>query len=158
MIDVTKYCEAAANIREDFGLEKSLKYLIGEKFHSLLKQLHWSLSFVRRTEELKEKKKLPKTKKRDLERKLEYEKKLIPELMKDRDLFVAKIREIYEPYEIKGFLDNIMAFGAAEQFLTEDEYEEWLDKGALEKDIVDESEDILILEEMKELLTNMKCD
>lgn len=72
--------------------------------------------------------------------------------MRDRDLFVSKIREIYQPYEIKDFLDNIMAFGSAEQFLTEEEYREWLGKGILQKNVVDEAEDVLILEEMKQLL------
>ena len=50
MIDVIKYCEAAEHIKEEFGLEKSLKYLIGEKFHSCLKQLKWSLSSAKETE------------------------------------------------------------------------------------------------------------
>ena len=153
MIDVIKYCEAAEHIKEEFGLEKSLKYLIGEKFHSCLKQLKWSLSSAKETEEkLKRDKNFPERTKQDLEENLEYEKKLIAGLMRDRDLFVSKIREIYQPYEIKDFLDNIMAFGSAEQFLTEEKYREWLGKGILQKNVVDEAEDVLILEEMKQLL------
>jgi len=80
MIDVIKYCEAAEHIKEEFGLEKSLKYLIGEKFHFCLKQLKWSLSFVKGTEEkLKKEKNLPEKTKRDLGKNLEHEKKLIEE-------------------------------------------------------------------------------
>jgi hypothetical protein len=151
MIDVIKYCEAAERIKEDFGLEDSLRYLIGEKFYYCLKQLRYSISFVHDIEELKKKNALPKTK-RDLEKELAEEKKRIPELLQDRDLFVSKIKEIYEPCEIEDFLEGIPAFGAAEQFLSEETYTEWRNKGVLERDVVDEAEDSLILAEMREFL------
>jgi len=151
MIDVIKYCEAAERIKEDFGLEDSLRYLIGEKFYYCLKQLRYSMSFVHDIEELKKKNALPKTK-RDLEKELAEEMERIPELVQDRNLFVSKIKEIYELYEIEGFLDTVAAFGAAEQFLSEEKYTEWRNKGVLQKDVVDEAEDSLILTEMQELL------
>lgn len=160
-IDIHKYCEAAERIKENFGTEKALKYLIGEKFHAILKQIRFVLSQIK---EIKSERKKPnynpirkvKHTRKTIEINLDEEYESLQEelisLNEAKTSFVEEIKRIFSDYETGVFLNSIMAFGSAEQFLSPEEYKFCLKKGMLEKTVVDEADDVLILEEMKELL------
>jgi hypothetical protein len=139
-------CEAAEGIKENFGLEKALKYLLGEKFYKFLKLLRDTISDIDELEDPERKHEVPK------EEKLEELKKDLSVFMDAKEDFVANIKEIFEPYELGEYLDSMPRFGAAEQFLSEEGYKEWRRNGVLEKDVVVEAEESLILGDMKELL------
>src|SRR5712692_8999446 len=65
-------CEATEDIREHFGLEKALRYLIGEKL----------FSFVEAAED-------------------------DDDFAAELPAFVAKIRQLFSPVEIRQFLDHL---------------------------------------------------
>jgi hypothetical protein len=110
-------CEAARGIREAFGREKALGYLIGEKL----------LNFVRDAD-------------RD------------PEFAEELPKFIAEIREIFEPWELREYLEGIRRVGALGHVCTDEEFEALLIAGALEEDPVQGAEDVLIVERIKRLL------
>lgn len=161
MPNVYDYCEATKRIKEDFGIEKALKYLIGEKFHAVLKQITFVLSEINYIKSKREKpdynpvrkiKHPGKTYEHNLDKDYENYQKQLLLLKGEKVLFVEEIKKIFSRTELTKYLDNIMAFGAVEQFLSPTAYQSWIDNGVLDKTIVDDAEDILIHKEMKDLL------
>jgi hypothetical protein len=110
-------CEAARDIREGFGLQKALGYLIGEKLLNFLRAAKDDAAFAGE----------------------------IPG-------FVAEIRDIFEPDEIRAYLDTVRRVGALGHVATDEAYEEMREAGAIDEDPVEWAEDILLIERAKELL------
>jgi hypothetical protein len=110
-------CEGARGIKGEFGTEKALGYLIGEKL----------VNFVRAAEQH-------------------------PEFARELPNFIAEIKQIFEPWEIREYLENIRRVGAFGHVCTDEEVEVFRAAGAIDEDPVRGAEDVLIVERIKELL------
>ena len=110
-------CEASQSIREDFGIQKALGYLIGEKL----------MNFVRQSEE-------------------------DPDFAGELPRFAEKIKSIYEPHEIRDYLENVQRVGVFGHIGSDEDVEEMRAAGMIQENIVHAAEDVLILERIKELL------
>ncbi len=110
-------CEAARGIEQEFGTEKALGYLIGEKL----------VNFVRASDQH-------------------------PEFAAELPNFVAQVKRIFEPYDIREYLGNIRRVGALGHVCTEEEIEVFRAAGAIDEDPVRGAEDVLVVERIKKLL------
>ena len=110
-------CEAARNIKEAFGVDKALGYLIGEKF----------LNFLQASDGH-------------------------PEFAAELPRFVEAIKEIFEPGEIRAYLDGTRRVGALGHTASDEAYEELQAAGAIDEGPVEWAEQILRLERTKALL------
>jgi hypothetical protein len=110
-------CEAARGIKERFGGEKALGYLLGEKL----------LNFLRASDSH-------------------------PALAAELPKFVAGIKAVFEPWEIRKYLTGVRRLGATGHTLTEDHFAEMRAADAIQEDIVTAAEDVLLVERMKALL------
>jgi hypothetical protein len=112
----TAQCEAAEKIREDWGLEKAIGYLIGEKFISALRMAG------------------------------------DPEVAAEIPGFAARIRELFDPYELSAWFDSVRRIGPLGHTASEEEYATMVAAGALSNNPVTGAEDILLMERVRELL------
>lgn len=110
-------CEAARDIREAFGLDKALGYLIGEKL----------LNFVKAADQ-------------------------DPDFAAELPAFLAEIRTIFEPSEVRAYLDGVRRVGPLGHVSSDEEYEELRDAGAVDEDPVKWAREILLVERIKKLL------
>ena len=110
-------CDAACDIREAFGLEKALGYLIGEKL----------VNFVRAADRH-------------------------PEFAEELPRFIAEFQQIFQPWELREYLDGIRRVGPLGHVCTDEEFEALLAADAIDEDPVRGAEDVLIVERVKELL------
>lgn len=113
----SEQCEGARGIKEEFGTQKALGYLIGEKL----------VNFVRASAQH-------------------------PEFAAELPKFVAEIRCIFEPHEIRESLENIRRVGVFGHVCTDEEVEAFRAAGAIDEDPVRGAEDVLIVERIKEML------
>src|SRR3972149_9982680 len=104
-------CEAAQGIKERYGIQKALGYLMGEKLLNFIEMADQDPAF---TEEL------PK--------------------------FITEIRNVFQPWEIKEYLDNIERVGALGHVCTDEQYETLRSSGAIPDDPVEEAENIILVE------------
>ena len=81
-------CDAARNIAAEFGTEKAMGYLIGEKFLNFLKAAETH-----------------------------------PEFRAEIPGFVAEIKDIFEPWQIREYLETPRRLGATGHTLSDEEYE-----------------------------------
>ncbi len=110
-------CEAARNIREGFGLEKAIGYLIGEK----------SLNFLEASDRH-------------------------PEFAAELPRFVEEIKEIFEPGEIRAYVDSVRRVGALGHTASDEAYEEMQAAGAIAEGPVEWAEQSFRLERTRDLL------
>lgn len=66
--------------------------------------------------------------------------------------FVAEIKDIFEPHEIRGFLENIRRVGPGAHIGTDEENEFMRKAGMFDEDPVRGAEDVLVVERIKEML------
>ena len=66
--------------------------------------------------------------------------------------FIAEIKSMFEPHEIRGYLDNVRRVGALGHVMNDEEYERLRAAGAVDDNIVFAAEEVLILERIKEIL------
>lgn len=66
--------------------------------------------------------------------------------------FVAEVKEILEPLEIREYLENVRRVGALGHVCSDDEFEVFRDAGAIDEDPVRGAEDILLLERIRKML------
>jgi hypothetical protein len=109
-------CEATEDIRERFGLEDAIRYLIGEKF----------VNYLRASETR-------------------------PEFAAEVPKFAARVKEVFEPHEIREF------FEAAAKERTADSDDDWPfddfeDAEVEPRDVIGEAEQVVLIERAKELL------
>jgi len=110
-------CEGARGIKEQFGTDKALGYLIGEKL----------VNFVRASDTR-------------------------PEFAAELPHFVAEVKRIFEPYEIREYLENVKRIGAMGHVATDEEFEFMRKAGAFNENPVRGAEDVLIVARIKEML------
>ncbi len=109
-------CEAAEGIRERFGAQKALGYLIGEK---LMAHLHAA--------------------ERD------------PDFAAEIPGFVAHIRQVFEPYELRAYLDFVRRVGAADR-VSDHPFAYDRQIGMFREDLVKYEANILWMGRFRELL------
>ena len=109
-------CEAAEDMREQYGTDKALGYLIGEKL----------LSFVEESDRR-------------------------PEFAAELPNFVAAINEIFEPDEIRTYLENVKRIGMAGHACDDEQFEELQEHGFFGDDPVRGAEQVLLFARVKEL-------
>lgn len=66
--------------------------------------------------------------------------------------FIAEIKSIFQPWEIKEYLDSLERVRALGHVCTDEQYETLRSSGALPDDPVGEAEDIIMVERVKKLL------
>jgi hypothetical protein len=120
-MDATEFieskCDAARNLLEDFGPEKAMGYLIGEKFLNFLEVA---------------------------ERNGEW-RHAIP-------AFVAEIREMFEPWQLAGYLNTPRRLGALGH-ITDDEGHRMLREGLEDEDQTrEDARNLMLLEWARDLL------
>lgn len=114
-------CDAARSIKERFGSQKALGYLLGEKL----------LTFLRASD-------------------------THPDLAADLPSFVAEIKTIFEPHELRGYLARVRRLGALGHVMSDEQFAEFREAGAIAEDIVTAAEDVLRVERMKVLLLDSR--
>lgn len=110
-------CEGAREIKERFGMERALGYLIGEKL----------VNFGRASDHR-------------------------PEFAAELPNFVAEMKRIFEPHEIREYLEHIRRVGPFGHIGTDEEVECMRQAGMFDEDPVRGAEDVLIVERIKEML------
>ena len=75
-----------------------------------------------------------------------------PEFAEELPKFITEIKEIFEPWEIKEYLESVERVGPLGHVCTDDQYETFRSSGALLDDPVGEAEDIILVERIKKLL------
>lgn len=109
-------CEAARNIKEAWGVQKALGYLIGEKL----------MNFMRASDQR-------------------------PEFAAELPHFIQEIKGIFEPWEIRGYLEGVRRVGPWAHVSTDEEYETLREAGAIEEDVVGAAEDVILLDRIGKL-------
>lgn len=66
--------------------------------------------------------------------------------------FVAEIKTVFEPWEMREYLTRVRRLGALGHVATEQQFQEMRAAGAIHEDIVTAAEDVLLVERMKKLL------
>ncbi len=110
-------CEATRDIRDAFGREKALGYLIGEKFLNFLEVADQD-----------------------------------PLWAAEVPAFVAAIKEIFEPDEIRAYMNRVHRVGALGHTATDEAYDIMREAGAIDESPVEWTEQILRLERARALL------
>jgi len=151
-----QWIEAAEGIKEEFGIEKALGYLIGEKFYNIVSDNHFSRKMIRTINEQRKQPdynpvresggRFKRTINLDDEYK-EYEQKVI---VTEKILieFTDLIKRSFALYEIRGYFDSNPRLGALGHTVTEDVHDMFIQHGAVEHSIETETEDALILGDM----------
>jgi hypothetical protein len=110
-------CEAARDIREAFGVEKALGYLIGEKF----------LNFLQAADQ-------------------------DPDFAGEVTAFVEEIKAIFQPSEIRAYLEAVRRVGPLGHVCDDETYEEMREAGAIDENPVEWAREILLVERAKRAL------
>jgi len=110
-------CEAARDIKEAFGLEKAIGYLIGEKF----------LNFLRAADQ-------------------------DPDFAGEVTAFVEEIKAIFQPSEIRAYLEGVERVGPLGHVCDDEAYEEMREAGAIDENPVEWAREILLVERAKRVL------
>jgi hypothetical protein len=152
------YVEAAEGVKDRFGIEKALGYLIGEKFYNLVDTLRFSREQIRVIDE--ERKSPDYTpvreriygKRKYVENRDETYEAHKEKIIEAEDLlikFTALIRGAFQPYEIKEYFASHPRLGVHGHIGTEEDFEFLVSKGAVEHSIDTEIDDAVIFGEMK---------
>jgi len=152
-----EWVEAAEGIRERFGIEKALGYLIGEKFYNLVSLLYDARKMVRAIDEKRKQPdynpvRVTKYKDRELitnfDEIYETDKERIPEAEKLLTEFVSLIRDAFEPHELRKYFQSHPRLGVHGHISTEEEHAFLVSHGAVEHSIDTELEDAMIFGDM----------
>jgi hypothetical protein len=150
-----KWVAAAENIREEFGLEKALGYVIGEKFYELVNTLRSESKII---ESINDKRKKPDydpirsipglERKINLDEDYSVAERNMLELKKILPDFAEMIMNIFTINEIKKYLNSNARFGALGHTATEKEYIVFIEKEVIKHSLETEISDSLILGDM----------
>src|SRR5439155_5040174 len=77
---------------------------------------------------------------------------LHPELRAELPKFVAEIKTVFEPWEMREYLSGVRRLGALGHVASEEAFEEMRAAGAIQEDVVTAAEDVLFVERIKVLL------
>ncbi len=109
--------EAAGGILEDFGLEKALGYLVGEKFLNFLEVAETNAAW----------------------------RQAIP-------AFVARIRALFEPWQLAEYLNTPRRLGALGHVADEETHQLFRDQLDEEERVREDARNLMLLEWARELL------
>ena len=152
-----EWVEAAEGIEDRFGIEKTLGYVIGEKFYNLIKMVRFSRWKVRTIDEEKKKPCYTPIREHDygdrkyvenLDESYEEEKQKIIEAEKLSEEFAALIKAAFDPQKIRQYLQSDPRLGALGHVASEEDYDFMVSKGAVEHTVDTEVEDALIFGEI----------
>jgi len=156
-----QWIEAAESVKERFGLEKALGYLIGEKFYNVVSDNLYSRKMIRIIAEEKNQPDYNPMReygegkfKRIInldEQYKEYEGRVI-ETEQILIEFANLVNDTFEPYEIKSYFDSNPRLGAHGHTTSEEQHDFLIQQGAIEHSIETEVEDALILGDMMKYL------
>jgi hypothetical protein len=154
---IEEWVEAAEGIQDQFGIEKALGYVIGEKFYDIVGTLHSARKIIRTIDEERKKPdfnpirvtkykgcelvtNLDETYKNEKARVMEAEVLLVK--------FVFLINRAFSPHEICKYFDSYPRLGIHGHISTEEQHEFLVRHGAIEHSIDTEVEDALTLGDM----------
>ena len=125
---INEQIKAAINIKDEFGIEKAIGYVVGEKFYNLIKEFQY----------------------------LQKNYKDKTETINDFRLLILKSSErimgIFTKDEIQNYFKLNTRCGSLGHVLTEDEHKLFVEKEAVERTMDTEIEDTLIMGEIKKYL------
>ncbi len=110
-----EWVEAARGIRDRFGTEKALGYVIGEKFYNLVDKVHSAQKIIRSIEDERKKPDYNPIRERtlrkhkfveNLEETYEQHKEIIIEAEGLSLKFAFLISQAFEPYEIRKYFES----------------------------------------------------
>jgi hypothetical protein len=148
-----QWIDAAEGIKEEFGIEKALGYLIGEKFYHIVSDNHFARKMIRTIDEERKQPdynpvresggRFNRTRNLDDEYK-EYEQRVqVTEQILIE--FANLIRSSFALYEIRDYFDSNPRLGTLGHTVTEEVHNMFIKHGAVEHSIETEVEDALIL-------------
>ena len=158
---LSEWIEAAQGIRESFGINKALGYLIGEKFYNVI---HLIYSYRKINEAIEERRKKPDYNPID-----EYEaegfkfvtnldeeyQRRLKRIEMGREIlnkFSGMIKKSFTSSEIRKYFNSNPRFGSFGHTISEEEHKFLIEKGAVEHSLETEVEDALIYGEMRDYL------
>ena len=153
---IEEWVEAAEGIQDQFGIEKALGYVIGEKFYNLVSMIHGSRTTIRTIDEEKKKPDYNPIRERsigtrkyveNLDETYEDEKARVIEAEGLAVKFVFLINQAFSPHEVRKYFDSHPRLGLS-HVSTPEEYEFLIQHGAIEHSIDTEIKDALIFGDM----------
>jgi hypothetical protein len=154
---IEQWVEAAEGIQDQFGIDKALGYVIGEKFCSLVKILRSSRSTVRFIDEAKKKPDYNPIRERsigdhkyveNLDETYDREKEIITEAEGLLVEFAALIKGIFSPHEIRKYFESHPRLGALGHIASDEEHDLFIQYGVVEHTLDTEVDDALIFGDM----------
>ena len=152
-----QWIEAAEGIKKEFGIEKALGYLIGEKFYNIVSDNHFSRKMIRTINEQRKQPDYNPEKetgegrfKRTINLEDEYRgyEQGVIETEKILIEFANLIKSSFTLYEIRGYFDSNPRLGTLGHTVTEEVHDLFIQHGAVDHSITTEVEDALILGDM----------
>lgn len=155
-----KWVEAAVNIKESFGIDKALGYLIGEKFYNIIRIRYSAQEMINTIDEQRKRPNYNPIREgkgefqttMNLDEVYEKEIKKIDIVREVAIEFADLIKDSFEPHEIWQYLYSNPRLGALGHVCTEKEHKFMVEKGAVEHSAESEIKDALILGEIKKYL------
>ncbi|MGH9460210.1 MAG: hypothetical protein ACRD1X_03270 [Vicinamibacteria bacterium] len=75
-----------------------------------------------------------------------------PDFAAELAAFVEEIRVIFQPSELRAYLDGVHRVGSLGHILSDEDYEEFRDAGAVDENPVEWAKEILLIERAKTML------
>jgi len=153
-----EWVEAAEGIKDRFGIDKALGYLIGEKFYNLVEILHLSRKRIRLIDSERKKPDYNPIREtifgnrkhvENLDEIYKEEKEIIIEVEELLIKFTKVIKVAFEPYEIRKYFESHPRLGVHGHISTDEELDFLVSKGAVEHSLDTEIEDAMIFGDMK---------
>jgi hypothetical protein len=155
-----QWIEAAERIKEEFGIDKALGYLIGEKFYDIVSDNHFARRMLRTIDEQRRQPdynpiresegRFKRTMNLDDEYKGYDQKVIVTEEILNE--FANLIKRSFALYEIRGYFDSNPRLGTLGHTVSEAVHDMFIQHGAVEHSIETETEDALILGDMMKYL------
>ena len=152
-----EWVEAAEGIQNQFGIEKALGYVIGEKFYNLVSLLHAFRTTIRAIDEERKKPDYNPIREmtygnskyvKNLDETYEDEKARVIDAEGLLVKFAFLVNQAFSPHEIRKYFDSNPRLGAMGHITSEEEHDFMISKGAIEHSLDTEIEDALILGDM----------
>ncbi|MBF0570806.1 MAG: hypothetical protein HQL12_02930 [Candidatus Omnitrophica bacterium] len=150
---------ASEGIRDQFGIEKALGYVIGEKFYGLLRVVASYQDCIETIEEERRKPNYNPIRKYSLgkygesvenrDETYEKNKKLVLESKDIIEDFTRLIETTFARHEINAYFDSHPRLGSTGHIASEEEHAFMVEKGMVERSVDTEVRDALVFDEMK---------
>jgi hypothetical protein len=143
-----EWVKAAERIKGEYGTQKALCYLIGEKFYNVVEMVYASWKMMRIIEERRGKPDYDSEYDINLDDTYEKEKKKIPEVKEALTKFSVLIKNSFSQYEIKEYFKSHPRLGAFGHTCTEEEQKFLIEHDAVEHSVDTEVKDAMIFDDM----------